>query len=211
MWNFYKLESVEKQFQVKTCILKNLVTKSTKTMKGDDEQSWDLFFGSPGTAALWGFWVSLGADTEIAIMKQSRDIMPGSVVRTKTPMSDYCKIPADCVWESTSHILGQISFTVDMQTSWTNWVERIKAKSKMALIFDLERDIHIAERGPVALPSSWLKSSFRLLLSVGPPGELDSLKRRKMKLSRELSEVERADMGGEGEEAAGCSSSNSGE
>ena len=154
MWNFYKLESAQRQVQVKTCILKNLVvTKSAKgkaNAKEAAEQSWELFFGDPNTATLWGFWMGLGAETDVPILKQSSDVMPGSVVRTKTPMSDYCNIPSDCAWESFARVLGKVSFTVDMQTTWSNFVQCKTAKSKIALMLDLDRDIRMAKRDPFA-------------------------------------------------------------
>ena len=50
--------------------------------------------------------MSLGAETDVPILKQSSDKMPGSVVRTKTPMSDYCKIPSDCTWDSHARVFG---------------------------------------------------------------------------------------------------------
>ena len=139
---------------MKTCILKNLVvTKSAKgkaNAKEAAEQSWELFFGDPNTATLWGFWMGLGAETDVPILKQSSDVMPGSVVRTKTPMSDYCNIPSDCAWESFARVLGKVSFTVDMQTTWSNFVQCKTAKSKIALMLDLDRDIRVAKRDPFA-------------------------------------------------------------
>ena len=65
---------------MKTCILKSLVvTKSAKgkaNAKEAAEQSWELFFGDPNTATLWGFWMGLGAETDVPILKQSSDVMP---------------------------------------------------------------------------------------------------------------------------------------
>lgn len=153
MWNFYKLESAQRQFQVKSCILKNCVAKSNKRKANPDEPaepSWELFFGDPNTATLWGFWMSFGVETDVAILKQSSDVMPGSVVRTNTPMSDYCNIPSDCTWESNARVLGKVSFTVDMQTTWANFLQCRTHKSKIAIMMDLDRDIHMAKRDPLA-------------------------------------------------------------
>ena len=151
MWNFYKLENAQKQWETKRCILKNCVAKTKKkTDEPAAEESWELFFSDPNTATLWGFWMSLGAETDVPILKQSSDVMPGSVVRTKTPMSDYCKIPSDCVWDSHARVLGKVSFTVDMQTTWSNFVHCRTAKSKIAQMLDLDRDIQMAKRDPFA-------------------------------------------------------------
>ena len=97
--------------------------------------------------------MSFGAETDVAILKQSSDVMPGSVVRTKTPMSDYCNIPSDCTWESHARVFGKVSFTVDMQTTWANFVQCRTAKSKIAMLMDLDRDIHLAKRDLFAFES----------------------------------------------------------
>ena len=118
---------------------------------------------------------------------------------------------------------GKVSFTVDMQTTWSNFVHCRTAKSKIARMLDLDRDIHMAKRDPFAFLWNQIHQPACHFLScrlrVASLGDLSALQRKRAKIQRELSDVERAGIlavGGENENDDGAvdagysSSSNSG-